>query len=54
MIVLVPGQGVRINYGAIIEIFIQQLDRERGLDYLAIEPIHLTFAQRMKYSSQQL
>ncbi|EKM79888.1 hypothetical protein AGABI1DRAFT_72575 [Agaricus bisporus var. burnettii JB137-S8] len=29
MVVLVPGQGVRINYGAIIEIFIQQLDREQ-------------------------
>jgi hypothetical protein len=37
MVVLVPGQGVRINYAAIIEIFIQQLDRERGLGYLDSE-----------------
>lgn len=40
---LIPGQGVRINYAAIIEILIQQLDRERGLGYVNPEPLHLTF-----------
>lgn len=33
---LVPGQGVRIDYAAIIEILIQQLDSERMLDYLVL------------------
>lgn len=46
----VPGQGVRIDYAAIVEILIQQLDGDRMFIISCIlQRLHRT--QTMKYSN---